>query len=111
MAQTPVFVVLCTFPSLEKARQIGTLMVEKQLAACVNLLPGAESIYEWEGKLCRDGEVLAVFKVARGGETRLTDELVAAHPYDVPEVLLLPVAGGSKPYLDWVLRQTGDGTG
>ena len=85
-------VVLCTFPDLEKARQIGTLMVEMQRAACVNLLPGAESIYQWEGKLCREAEVLAVFKVA--------------HPYEVPEVLVLPVEGGNMAYLNWVAEQT-----
>ncbi len=99
-------VVLCTFPDLEKARQIGTLMVEMQRAACVNLLPGAESIYQWEGKLCREAEVLAVFKVARGREQALSEALVEAHPYEVPEVLVLPVEGGNMAYLNWVAEQT-----
>lgn len=102
MAEAQVLVVLCTFPDLVKARQIGTLMVEKQLAACVNLVPGVESIYQWEGKLCREAEVLGVFKVAGGGEGRLTAGLLEAHPYEVPEVLVLPVEGGNEAYLKWV---------
>ena len=105
MAERPVLVVLCMFPNLEVARQIGTLVVERQLAACVNLLPGAESIYEWEGKLCREAEVLAVCEVARGGEVRLTQALVEAHPYEVPEVLVLPVEGGNRAYLRWVAER------
>jgi periplasmic divalent cation tolerance protein len=107
MAEEQVLVVLATFPDLVKARQIGTLMVEMQLAACVNLLPGAESIYQWEGKLCREAEVLAVFKVARGREQALSEALVEAHPYEVPEVLVLPVEGGNETYLRWVAGQTG----
>lgn len=99
-------VVLGTFPDLEKARQIGTLMVEMQLAACVNLVPGAESIYRWEGKLCREAEVLAVFKVARGREQALIEALVKAHPDEVPEVLALPVEGGNEAYLRWVNAQS-----
>ena len=83
-------VVLCTFPDLEQARQIGAALVERQVAACVNLLPGVESIYRWEGKVERAGEVLAILKTTR------YDELEAAirelHPYEVPEVLALPVA-------------------
>ena len=107
MADQAIMVVLCTFPNLEKARQIGTLMVEMQLAACVNLLPGAESIYRWEGKTCREEEVMAVFKVARCREQALSEALVQAHPYEVPEVLILAVEGGNTTYLDWVAGQCG----
>ena len=107
MAEQQVMVVLCTFPDLGVARQIGTVMVEKQLAACVNVVPGIESIYEWEGKICREGEVLGIFKTAAERFEALKTALEEEHPYDVPEVIGLPVTEGSAPYLDWVARQAG----
>ena len=105
MAEQEVLVVLSTFPNLEKARQIGTLMVDMQLAACVTLVPGVESIYRWEGRVCRETEVQALFKVARAGEPALTKALLEAHPYDVPEILALPAAGGNEAYLRWVAEK------
>ncbi|MFK7911639.1 MAG: divalent-cation tolerance protein CutA [Akkermansiaceae bacterium] len=104
---TEVMVVLCTFPDAEKARQIGTHLVERQYAACVNLLPGVESIYSWEGKMCKDTEILAVFKTKRSTFAQLSAELKALHPYDQPEILALPVADGDAGYLRWVSDQAG----
>ena len=96
------FVVLCTFPDLEQARQIGAALVERQVAACVNLLPGVESIYRWQGKVERAGEVLAIIKTTRYPE--LEAALKELHPYDVPEILALPVAAGFEEYLRWMER-------
>ena len=107
MVEDAVLVVFCTFPNPEKARQIGTLVVERQLAACVNLVPGIESIYEWDGKVCREEEVLGVFKTSEERFEALREALVEAHPYEVPEVVALPVTAGSAPYLDWVRGQCG----
>lgn len=107
MEQPAVMVVLCTFPSPEVARQIGTLMVKRQLAACVNLVPGIESIYTWEGRICAEAEVLGIFKVALERIDALKEALIEAHPYEVPEVVGVPVTAGSAPYLDWVQRQSG----
>lgn len=93
-------VVFCTFPDLDQARQIGAAMVERQVAACVNLLPGVESIYRWQGGVERAGEVLAVFKTTRYAE--LEAALRERHPYQVPEILALPVAAGLPAYLAWL---------
>lgn len=93
-------VVFCTFPDVEKAREIAAVLVERRLAACVNLLPGVESIYRWEGKVERAGEVLAVIKTTRYPE--LEAALKALHPYEVPEILALPVAAGLAGYLMWL---------
>ena len=82
-------IVLCTFPDSEQARQIGTVLIEKQLAACVNLLPGVESIYRWKGKVETSAEVLAVFKTTRAGFTAFADALAGLHPYEVPEIVAL----------------------
>ena len=97
-----VQVVLCTFPDLPQARHIGTLLVEKQLAACVNLIPAVESIFCWEGKISTESEVLAVFKTTAERLVELEQELLVRHPYEVPELLALPVANGSEAYLKWV---------
>ena len=93
-------VVLCTFPDVEQARAIAAELVERRLAACVNLLPGVESIYRWEGKVERAGEVLAVIKTTRYPE--LEAALKELHPYEVPEILALPVAVGLAGYMRWL---------
>jgi periplasmic divalent cation tolerance protein len=103
-------VVLCTFPDLDQARQIGAALVERQVAACVNLLPGVESIYRWEGKVERAGEVLALIKTARYPD--LEAALRELHPYDVPEILAFPIAAGLPAYLAWLAESglTTEGT-
>jgi periplasmic divalent cation tolerance protein len=100
-------VVLCTFPDQEKARQIGTVLVERQLAACINILPGVESIYRWKGELNRDAEALALIKTTAGGYPALEEALVGLHPYDEPEVIALEVVAGSAGYLGWVGEMVG----
>jgi len=101
-----VQVVLCTFPDLPQARHIGTLLIEKQLAACVNLIPAVESIFYWDGKISTESEVLAVFKTTAECLAELEHELLASHPYEVPELLALPVGAGSEAYLKWVQAVT-----
>ncbi|MDH4408764.1 MAG: divalent-cation tolerance protein CutA [Verrucomicrobiales bacterium] len=97
-----VVICLTTFPDSEKARQIGTVWVESQLAACVNLLAGAESIYRWEGNTERSAEVLAIVKTTRGRLPELEASLHELHPYELPEFLILSPEGGSSEYLVWV---------
>ena len=93
-------VVLCTFPDIDQARQIGAALVERQVAACVNLFPGVESIYRWEGKTERADEVLGIVKTTRYAD--LEAAILELHPYEVPEILALPVAAGSAAYLNWL---------
>lgn len=101
-----VVICLTTFPDSEKAGQIGTVWVESQLAACVNLLPGAESIYWWEGKTERSQEVLAIVKTTRYRLPELEASLRELHPYELPEFLILTPEGGSAEYLAWVRGET-----
>lgn len=98
----PVLLVLTNFPDSETARQIGTSLVEKQLAACVNLLPSATSIYRWQGQLEIASEIPALIKTRRSVFPRLRDELSRLHPYQVPEILAFEAVGGGQAYLDWV---------
>jgi periplasmic divalent cation tolerance protein len=95
-------VVLMTAGSREEAEKIANALVNEMLAACVNVLPGVTSVYRWEGEVQRDQEWLLVAKSTR----EVLDDLVrcvrALHSYDLPEVIALPVVGGSEAYLRWV---------
>lgn len=95
-------VVLSTLPSPEKAAEIARILVEERLCACVNLVPGVRSIYRWQGQLQDDTETLAIAKTTPERAEALRARLVELHPYEVPEVLALPVTGGHAPYLAWV---------
>ena len=95
-------IVFTTFPDLDTARQIGTKLVEEQVAACVNLLGPAESIYRWQGSIETAREIPALIKTTRAGFAKLEAALRRLHPYEVPELLAVPVDSGSKAYLDWL---------
>lgn len=95
--------ILCTFPSLEQARQIGTVLVETQLAACVNLLPAVESIYRWQGKVEKADEVLAIFKTSAAAFPAFEKALTELHPYEVPEIIAVQPAAVAEAYTAWVL--------
>src|SRR5262245_37436865 len=99
----PVVVVLSTFPSEDKAAEIGRVLVEERLAACVNLVPRIRSIYRWKDELCDEAEALAVIKTASERVEALTSRLIALHPYEVPEAIVVPVEGGHGAYLEWVI--------
>ena len=102
----PVVVAFSTFPSPEKAAEVARVLVGERLAACVNLVPAVRSIYRWEGELCDAAETLAVIKTTTERLAALQARLVELHPYDVPELIALPVAGGHAPYLAWVAGET-----
>tara|TARA_B100001109_G_scaffold224385_1_gene197283 strand:+ start:63 stop:383 length:321 start_codon:yes stop_codon:yes gene_type:complete len=97
-----VQIVLCSFPDLSKARHIGTLLIEKQLVACVNLIPGVESVFSWEGKITSEREVLAILKTTSERLVELEKEVLALHPYEVPEFLVVAADNGIEDYLRWV---------
>jgi periplasmic divalent cation tolerance protein len=98
--------VLSTFPNPEVARQIGTLLVEKQLAACVNIIPQIESIYRWDKAVQSDSETLALIKTTRTTYPALEQFLHTKHPYDTPEIIALDIPHGHPAYLDWLHNAT-----
>jgi periplasmic divalent cation tolerance protein len=104
-SEPEVRVAFITAPELETASRIARALVEERLAACVNLLPGIRSVYRWEGTIEEDAEVLLVVKTRADRAGALVDRVIALHPYDVPEVVLLPAVGGSPTYLDWVRKE------
>lgn len=99
-----VLIILCTFPQTEQARQIGTALVERQLIACVNLIPAVESIYRWQGKVETTAETLAIFKTSRAIFPAFQQALTELHPYDVPEIIALAPDQVAEPYRSWVLN-------
>jgi periplasmic divalent cation tolerance protein len=104
-----VVVVLTTAPDAAVAESLATALVEEGLAACVNIVPGVTSIFRWEGEVQREAELLLVTKTSAERVPPLRERIVALHPYDVPEMIALPVVGGHAPYLDWVRSASGEG--
>jgi periplasmic divalent cation tolerance protein len=101
-----IVVVFVTCPNRRAAERIGRTLVEEHLAACANILQGLTSIYRWEGKVCRDPEVLVLLKTRRSCFPALARRVRELHPYSVPEIVALPVALGSPAYLAWVAAAT-----
>ena len=97
--------VLSTVPSIKKARFLAGLLVSKRLAACVQILPGIESHYRWRGKKETSREVLLVIKTKTSVYEKLEKVLLKNHPYEVPEIVCLSIAKGSKAYLDWIAEE------
>lgn len=96
-------VVLVTVPSEEVGMQISSALLERNLAACVNVVAPIQSLYTWEGKTCNDEELLLIVKSqADLFENQLVPTIQAIHPYEVPEIIALPILMGSKSYLDWI---------
>ena len=98
-----VLMILCTFPNPEQAREAGRTLVEMQLAACVNLVPGVESIFRWQGNVETATETLAIFKTTAAGFPAFEKALTERHPYEVPELIALAPARISEPYRGWIL--------
>lgn len=99
---TDVVILLSTFPDADVARKAVRALVEEQLVACGNIVPGVESIYRWQGKVETSAEVLVVFKTTTARSDEAQARLRALHPYEVPEILQVPVTGGWPDYLGWV---------
>ena len=100
-----VRVVLMTAPDVETGERMSATLVAERLAACANVLPGVISVYWWEEEVQRDDEALVILKTTDERVEALTARAVELHPYEVPEVLVLPVVSGHGPYLDWVRRE------
>jgi len=97
-----VLVILCACPDENTAANLAGGLVEEQLAACVNILPGIRSVYRWQGETCDDSEVLMVIKSLASRFEDLQAWLLAHHPYDVPEIVALPAEKVSADYLAWM---------
>ena len=102
-----ILLALSTFPDAETARQISDQLVTERFAACANILPSVESIYRWKDNIESGNETLVFFKLIEDRQSAFQDKLRSLHPYDVPEIIFVPVAGGLLEYLQWVSENCG----
>jgi periplasmic divalent cation tolerance protein len=102
-----VRVVFCTFPDPETAHRISQAAVEKRYAACASLVPAVRSIYRWRDQVQQADEALVVYKTSAACYPDLEEFLLRSHPYEVPEIVALPISAGSAAYLDWVIDSSG----
>jgi periplasmic divalent cation tolerance protein len=102
---TDAVVVLCTFPSADKAAEIARVLVGEKLAACMNI-SAVRSIYVWKDEIQDDAEALGIIKTTADRFAALRQRIVELHPYEVPEVIALAVGEGHAPYLAWLGNTT-----
>ena len=100
-------IVLTTTGSQEEARKIARSLVERRLAACVNIVPQIESIYRWQGNVDRAEEWLLVIKTTAGLFERIRSAIRELHSYELPECICLDIEDGSSAYLDWIANAVG----
>ena len=106
-----VVALYATFPDLGTAERVGTALVERGLVACVNLIPGMRSIYRWRGAVERADEIVMIGKTRKALARDAITAIEAAHPYDTPAIVVLPLDEGSRRYLDWIIAETGGSAG
>lgn len=94
--------VISTVPDQETAKAVAKALVEERLAACVNIVPNFGSVYRWQGEVVEDNEVMLLIKTRRERYAELETRIRSLHPYNLPEVIALPIQQGSIPYLNWI---------
>jgi periplasmic divalent cation tolerance protein len=106
MSAQEVLVVITNVPDRATAERIAETLVTECVAACVNILAECASVYHWQGKLERANEVPLLIKTTRAAYPQLEKELRKLHPYEVPEIIALPVSAGLPEFLNWVVTET-----
>jgi len=105
-SSTETLILLCTCPDEAVAADLSHQIVEQGLAACVNRFGGLTSVYKWEGEMKEGTEVQLVIKTSAAATERLIDTLNRLHPYELPEIIAVPITAGHMPYLEWIREQT-----
>ena len=101
-----VAVVYTTIDEIKKARRIAKTLVEEQLVACVNIIPKIESYYKWKGKIENEEEVVLIAKTVDTNVKKTIQRIKQLHSYELPDIIVLPVIGGLKEYLDYINNET-----
>lgn len=97
-----ILLALSTFPDRETAREISNQLVSGSFAACANILPAIESIYRWKGEIETGNEALVFFKLSEDRQSTFQEKLRSLHPYELPEIIFIPVVNGLPEYLRWI---------
>ncbi|MEK0427666.1 MAG: hypothetical protein RL001_193 [Pseudomonadota bacterium] len=101
-----VLLVLTNLPDAESANSLARILVESRLAACVNLMPGVQSVYRWQGEIEQASEITLLIKTTQKHYVQLQQAIISHHPYELPEVIALPISNGYATYLHWVATET-----
>jgi periplasmic divalent cation tolerance protein len=107
MTAEKVVLALSTFPDRETARRICNQLVIEKRAACANILSSVESIYRWKEKIETGNEALVLFKLSEDRQSAFLERLRSLHPYEVPEIIFVPISSGLPEYLHWVAKNCG----
>ncbi len=101
-----VAVIYTTIDDINDARRIAHTLVEEQLVACVNIIPEAESYYKWKGKIENEKEIILICKTVDENVKKTIQRIKNLHKYDIPDIIVLPIIGGLKEYLDYIANET-----
>lgn len=101
-----VAVIYTTIDDLQYARKMAHTLIEEQLVACVNIVPDVESVYSWKGEIQNEKEIVLICKTTDGNVKKTIQRIKKLHSYEVPDIIVLPIIGGLKDYLDYIEKQT-----
>ena len=103
---TEFIVVLCTVPSKEDGLQIAKKLVEDKIAASVSITGAVFSMYRWKGEICTDDEYILIIRSRESLLDRIKEDIISLHPYELPEIISIPIKEGLEPYLNWISENT-----
>ena len=95
-------IIFSTVPTKDAGNEIADKLIGEELAACVNIIPGIESIYKWKGDICRESELLLVIKSRESLFDSIKEKILSMHPYELPEVVSFQISDGHDQYLKWI---------
>jgi len=108
MPDSSAILVLCTCPDQDSAEKISQQLITTHAAACVNMVPGIRSCYRWQGKVETSSEVLLLIKAGADRYELLQETILKLHPYELPEIIAVPIDQGHRAYLDWITENTAE---
>ena len=106
MKNDKIILILASVPDKQTANNLASMLVQERLAACVNIMPEVISYYRWEGKINTDSELLLLIKTQSSKFEPVKEYILKKHPYDLPEIIAIPLTDGFSGYLDWVKKET-----
>ena len=101
-----IILIYCTVPDKKTAEKIAKVLVEEKLAACVSIVDKIQSFFAWDGNLCNEKELLLIIKTKRTNFDKIRFLIEEQHPYNVPEIIALPVVNCSEEYMRWLAHET-----
>jgi len=101
-----VAIVYSTIDDIKEAKNIANTLIEEKLVACVNIIPNIHSIYRWKGKIENDDECVIIAKTTDNKVKKVIQKIKSLHPYELPDIVVLPIIGGLKEYLEYITNET-----